>query len=234
MKSWQTRNGTTITRILLGRCNVFLLSTGSSRLLVDTGMKGEAGKLIKRLEQKGKPAGVIMTHTHFDHAGNAGLLMEKYAPEFMVQETEKTFLESGDSPIPKGNAGWTRLLYRLGPYRVPHWFHVQGVKAAVSFSEKLDLNPMGFDGYIMHTPGHSAGSCSVIIGNEAALVGDTIGGLPGAIFPPWADDGAEIIRSWEKLLQTGCNTFHPAHGFPVSRKQLERELSKRKYLLQDH
>jgi hydroxyacylglutathione hydrolase len=230
MKTWQTRNGTTITRILFGRCNVFLLTAGNSRLLVDTGMKGDGRRLLKRLDQAGRPDTVIMTHTHFDHAGNAGLLDQWFTPHFIVHETEKAFLESGDSPIPKGNAGWTRLLYRLGPYRVPHWFHVQGVTAAVSFSVKYDLKSMGFDGYIIHTPGHSSGSCCIILEDEVAVVGDTIGGLPGAIFPPWADDGAEIIRSWEKLLQTGCNTFHPAHGFTVTRKSLEKEYRKFSHL----
>ncbi len=227
MKSWKTQKGTSITRILFGRCNVYLISTATVNLLVDTGMKGEGKKLIERLSRTGKPDAVIMTHTHFDHAGNAGLLMEKFAPQFVVQEEEKDFLESGNSPIPHGNVGWTRFLYRLGPHRVPHWFQVPGVKASLVFTERFDLSPLGINGYVVHTPGHSAGSSCVVVDDEIVIAGDALGGMPGAIFPPWGDDGRQMVSSWKKLLDTGCHTFHPAHGFPISRQRLEQEYLKR-------
>lgn len=227
MKTWQTKSGTAITRILFGRSNVYLISNGASNLLIDTGLKGDGQRLLKRLEAIGKPDAVILTHTHFDHAGNAGLVLEHYAPKFIVHETEKTFLETGDSPIPRGTVGWTKFLYRLGPYRVPHWFHVRGVKAEITFTDRYDLLSFGFNAYILHTPGHSAGSSCVIIDNEIAVAGDAIGGMPGAVFSPWGDDGTEMTCSWRKLLDTGCHTYHPAHGVPVSRKKLETEFLKR-------
>lgn len=228
MKTWITSEGCRITRILFGRSNVYLLSNGTSRLLVDTGAAGDRKRLLKRIIQTGNPDAVIMTHTHFDHAGNAGMLKERFSPLFIVQEEEKDFLENGDSPIPKGTRGWTRLIYRLGAERKQHWFHVQGVKADIVFGERYDLSAFGFKAFVLHTPGHSAGSLCVVIGSEIALVGDTLGGyIPGLVFPPWGDDAASMIRSWKKLLDTGCHTFHQSHGLPVSRQRLEREYKKR-------
>lgn len=227
MKTWVTSGGCTVTRVIFGRSNVFLLSSGASRLLVDTGLAGDGKLLLIRLQQTGSPDTVIMTHTHFDHAGNAGKVKEKFSPAFIVHEREKKFLESGDSPIPKGTMGWTRFLYNLGAERVPQWFHVHGVKADIVFTERYDLTKFCGNTYIIHTPGHSTGSSSVVIDNEIALVGDTMGGVLGFVFPAWGNNVDAIIFSWQKLLETGCHTFHPSHGFPVSRKTLEKEYEKR-------
>ncbi len=223
MRTWTTTQGYVITRVLFGRSNVFLVSNGTSSLLVDTGWSREGKKLLKRLEHTGRPDAVIITHTHFDHAGSAGRVMERFAPKFIVQSLEKDFLESGDSPVPNGTMFLTRFLYNLGAERMPQWFHVQGVRAGDVFSENYDLSAFGFNAYVLHTPGHSAGSSSIIIGNETALVGDTLTGTPGSLMSPWGDDPEEMIRSWKKLLDTGCHTFHPSHGIAVSRSRLEKE-----------
>jgi glyoxylase-like metal-dependent hydrolase (beta-lactamase superfamily II) len=224
MKTWVTSSGYRITRIIFGSSNVYLLSNGTTRLLVDTGAAGDGKKLLKRLGQAGRPDAVIMTHTHFDHAGNAGMLKQKFSPVFIVQGKEKDFLESGDSPIPQGTTRLTRLIRSIGPERVRQWFHVAGVKADIVFDERYDLSPFGFQAYVLHTPGHSAGSSCVIVDNEIALAGDALGGfVPGSVFPIWGDDAAGMIHSWKKILDAGCHTFHPSHGFPVSREMLEKE-----------
>ena len=227
MKTWITGSGCKITRLLFSRSNVFLLSQEESRLMVNTGWNGDGKRLLKRLSIAGKPDVVILTHTHFDHTGNAGLVKERFSPRFIIQEKEKDFLESGNSPVPKGTVPWTRFLYNLGAERVPQWFHERGVKADITFSERFDLSPFGLNAYIIHTPGHTIGSSSVIIDDEIALVGDALAGLPLSVFPPWGDDAVEIVRSWKKLLETSCNIFHPTHGFPVSRRRLEKEYRKR-------
>ena len=225
MKTWITGSGCRITRIILGRSNVYLLSNDVYGILIDTGISGDGKKLLKRLGNTGiRPDVVIMTHTHFDHAGNAGLIQEKYAPLFIVQEKEKEFLESGNSPLPKGTRGWTRFLYNLGAEHVPQWFQVQGVKNPVAFGERYDLSHFGFNACVLHTPGHSAGSSCVIVDDEIALVGDAMAGLPASTFPPWGDDAAALVASWHKLLDTGCRVFHPAHGFAVKRERLERAI----------
>ena len=171
---------------------------------------------------------VIMTHTHFDHAGNAGMLRKRFSPLFIVHTFEKDFLESGDSPVPKGTMRWTRFIYNLGAERVQQWFHVEGVPAGIVLEDKYDLSEFGFNGFILNTPGHSSGSVSVVIDQEIAIVGDTLGGfITGSVFPPWGDDTGEMIRSWKKLLDTGCKIFLPAHGFSISREKLETEYSRR-------
>jgi glyoxylase-like metal-dependent hydrolase (beta-lactamase superfamily II) len=226
MRSWETSGGCRVTRLLTGRSNVFLLDNRTSRLLVDTGWSGDRRRLLKRIAASGKPDAVIMTHTHFDHAGNAAIIGERFAPVFIVHESEKEFLESGNSPIPGGTHALTRCISRLGREKVPHWFHVRGVKADLVFGERFDLSVFGFNAYILHTPGHSRGSCCVIVDGRIALVGDTMEGFSGIVFPLWVDDPDTLIVSWKKLLETGCESFLPAHGMTVSREKLQKAYNK--------
>jgi glyoxylase-like metal-dependent hydrolase (beta-lactamase superfamily II) len=93
---------------------------------------------------------------------------------------------------------------------------------------RFDLEDLGLNAYILHTPGHTSGSMSVIVGDEIAIVGDTmVGTFPRSIFPPFADDVPELIRSWGKLLHTGCRIFLPAHGSANGRELVEKAAGKR-------
>ena len=94
--------------------------------------------------------------------------------------------------------------------------------------EKFDLEDYGFYAYILHTPGHSPGSLSVIIDEEVAFVGDTMFGIfKGSVFPPFAEDVNRMINSWGKLLKTGCSVFIPSHGSANNRSLVQKEYDKR-------
>ena len=228
MKTFVTSTGCIIQRIFFGGFNVFLIKQNDRTILVDTGVRSAWKKLQKRLDKAGRPEMVILTHTHFDHTGNAGNIFKHYSPVFIVQERERRFLEEGYSPIPHGTRPWTKFVYKLGEHKFPYWFRVEGVPDTLAFGERYDLSGSGISGSCLHTPGHSSGSVSVVLDNEFALVGDTLTGfIPGSAFPPWADDPVELIRSWKKLLDTGCHTFLPGHGFTLKRNRLLREFERR-------
>jgi hydroxyacylglutathione hydrolase len=236
MKTWITINGCKIQRILSGQSNVYLISQNNRKVLVDTGIRADWHRLQKKLVLTGKPDMVILTHTHFDHTGNAGDINRSYSPVFLVQEQEREYLREGYSPIPHGTSFWTRFIYNLGENKFPLWFRVEGVPDAITFGERYDLKDAGINGYCLHTPGHSIGSVSVVLDNEFAITGDTLTGIiPGSAFPLWGDDSAELIRSWKKLLATGCLNFLPAHGFAVKRERMEKEFKKLEMqALKDH
>jgi hypothetical protein len=69
----------------------------------------------------------------------------------------------------------------------------------------------------------------VIVNGELALVGDAMFGVfRNSIFPPFADDVPQMVKSWGKLLDTGCSLFLPSHGSANSRALVEREYTKRR------
>ena len=76
-------------------------------------------------------------------------------------------------------------------------------------------------GKIIHTPGHSPGSVSVLLERGDAFVGDlAMNTLPMRFRPdlPLFGDRMEMIKnSWRLLLNQGAKMVYPAHGnaFPV-------------------
>jgi hydroxyacylglutathione hydrolase len=68
---------------------------------------------------------------------------------------------------------------------------------------------------------------SLILNGEIAIAGDALFGVfPHRILSPFADDARELVRSWKRLLETGCSIFLSGHGAPITRKVLEKEYLK--------
>ena len=224
-----TSRGTAIFRLTPARCNIFVVSRQGRVILIDTGIHADRGRVESAISRKGiVPEAVVLTHTHFDHAGNAAWLAREYGAEIVVNAKESESLAKGDTPIPSGTLSFTKGLVSIGRKITPV-FKYEPCKADHVFDETFDLGRYGLDGFVMHTPGHCAGQSAVIIDGEVAIVGDSLINIATVkIFPPFADDVDELLRSWKKLLATGCHTFLPGHGTPISRRDLEHEYEKRR------
>jgi glyoxylase-like metal-dependent hydrolase (beta-lactamase superfamily II) len=76
--------------ILDARSSVTLISTGTRRIIVDTGLKGEEKIILERLAESGLHPedidSVINTHAHQDHTGN----------NFLFSRAKVLFPEEGD------------------------------------------------------------------------------------------------------------------------------------------
>jgi hydroxyacylglutathione hydrolase len=223
-----TGRGTSIYTLTPARCNIYVVSRHSRIILVDTGIFFDRSRIEHALARKGiVPEAIVLTHTHFDHAGNAAWLAGEYGAEVIVQEAESASLAHGDTPIPSGTYALTKGIVSIGKKIAPA-FKYDPCRADHTFADTFDLNRFGINGYVLHTPGHSPGGATTIIDDLIAIAGDSIiGTMPGSPFPPFADDVDELMRSWKKLLDTGCQTFLPGHGKPISREQLEAEYDKR-------
>lgn len=230
MRIHVTKSGYEVIQVLAGRSNSFLLTNGKNNILIDTGpafMKKTLEKRLKSLKISAIDL-LILTHTHFDHAANTEWIREKYKPQVMVHKNEASFLASGENIIPKGTNRITRVIVNLLPKRVISKLRFRPSKHDLETDMLFDLRDFGFNAYIIHTPGHSPGSVSVIVDDELALVGDTMFGIfRGSAFPPFADDIKQMIMSWGKLLETGCNIFLPSHGSELNRFTVQKDYERR-------
>jgi glyoxylase-like metal-dependent hydrolase (beta-lactamase superfamily II) len=231
MKTWHTKSGFSVSCILPGRSNVFLVSGNGKNVLVD----GSPGNKWRKLKDKlnnlkiKKIDYLILTHTHYDHAANASKIKKNFGALVIVNKREAGYLERGENIVPHGTVFITRFFVeKFAPAYLSKQKY-EPCQSDILIDKRLDLNEFGSNTYIMHTPGHSPGSQSIIIDDEIALTGDAMFGVfPGSIFPPFADDDENLIESWGKLLKTKCYIFLPSHGTPNRKKLVEKEFNKRR------
>lgn len=231
MKSWTTKSGYTIFRIISGRSNVFLLTNGQNNILIDTSVSLTWGILEKRLLEKGLRAldCLVLTHAHFDHASNARLIKERFGAKVIVHSNEADYLAKGNNIFPHGTNLIAKFIMDVIGKRVFRYFRYTPCSCDLVVESEMDMQNFGFNAYLLHTPGHTSGSMSLVVDNEIAIVGDTMFGVfPGSAFPPFALNTTEIVQSWGKLLEkTRCNLFLPSHGSEIKRALVEKDFSKR-------
>lgn len=231
MKKWTTKSGYEIVQIMSGRSNVFLLTNGKTNILIDTSVSRLWTKLQKRLSKLGIRTidYLILTHAHFDHADNANRIKSKFGASVIIHKNEEEYLVKGDSITPKGATAITKLVVSAGKGLVSmSLLRYEPCKPDIVTGSCYDLKEMGFDAYLIHTPGHTRGSASLIVDDEIAIVGDTMFGVfRNSVFPPYAEDVDMMIKSWGKLLETECIEFLPSHGTSNSRLMVERDYIKR-------
>ena len=96
--------------------------------------------------------------------------------------------------------------------------------------KEFSLHDYGIEGKVIHTPGHSSGSVSILLDTGEAFVGDlAVNKFPLCLtpgLPIFAEDWPKLIESWQKLFDLGVKIIYPAHGDPFSADIIKNELSK--------
>lgn len=231
MFKWVTKKGSTIRLVKVGITNCYLVKTVNNAILIDTGQKRKVDKLTSFLkaysDHQLKLDYLILTHTHYDHTQNANQIKKLYSLKVIVHQKEADFLKAGFTTLPKGTTFLTDFISSMGNKYASSIGKYSPVTPDIEFKDNYQLQD-DQSIKLIHTPGHTIGSISILIDDEIAIVGDTLFGiLPNKILPPFADDKNELIKSWKKLSDTNCDLFLPAHGKVINRKLLERELETR-------
>jgi glyoxylase-like metal-dependent hydrolase (beta-lactamase superfamily II) len=229
MKNWKTKKGTEIFQVLNRRGNSYLICSENGNSLVDTGRISSYHQLKKNIHVLNiKPESIgllILTHTHYDHCQNTCAIKEQTNCKIVVSEKESIYTERGFTPLPNGTFVLTRVISNLGKWIGQRKFGYKPFVADLLIADELDLKPFSIK--LISTPGHSPGSISVIVDDEMAIVGDALFGVfRKSVFPPFADDVDEMIVSWGRLMETGCNIFLPGHGLEIKRELLQTEYEK--------
>jgi glyoxylase-like metal-dependent hydrolase (beta-lactamase superfamily II) len=91
---------------------------------------------------------------------------------------------------------------------------MKGVMISLPYIIRLGMTH--FDARVLPTPGHTAGSLTVITASGQAFVGDlAVNYLPGGrgpFWPPFGESRRLIRDSWQTLRSQGVATIYPAHG----------------------
>lgn len=216
--------------IQAGVGQVFLVISGAAFFLVDAGTKGYERKIIKAITSRGLEIGnlrfIFLTHTHYDHAGCAAVLKEKSGAKIIVHESEAKKLRVGYHRVPDGTNSLFKVISFMGKHVAKFYNLFKPVEPDIVFNNELDLKTLGISGAIIHTSGHTSGSSSLIIENSA-FVGDSIFNIMNKIYPPFANNEDELLKSWKKLLNQNVDWYYPAHGKRLRKEEIVNEFQKR-------
>jgi glyoxylase-like metal-dependent hydrolase (beta-lactamase superfamily II) len=147
-------------------------------ILVDTGAPGDAQRILGGLQRLGISAGevslIVLTHGHSDHAGSAAELRRALGAPVAMHTGDLDLVRRGTNGdfVNMGleAAASRRFVDRPFPAFEPD----------ILLEEGSDLTAFGLEATLLHTPGHSQGSLSLLLDGGTAIAGDILrGGLLG-------------------------------------------------------
>lgn len=223
-----------------GLINCFLIKGKKGHILVDTGVPKSQKRIFKQLEANGIDKNdiklLIVSHCHIDHFGSAAKLKEILNVPVLVHQLDVPYYREGKanlSTLKPNKKVWVLFKWAIQNMETLPF----EPDIILKQDEVYDLNKWGVKGKVIHTPGHTPGSLSVLLDNGQGILVDMLatGILLGGVIlnsrvkhPPFHDSMPDLKKSFDKVLAEKTETFYISHGKPVKRKHLIKYY--RKYL----
>lgn len=186
--------------------NVYLVVTQDGLLLVDTGMPGNARRILRFIEGLGRQPrdlrDIVLTHCDIDHVGSVAELKRRTAARVAIHELDVAVL-SGEQRPQKGGLAMVAL-YRLLRFR--------------PIAPDLRLRDGDTIGglQVMHVAGHTAGSIALLRNDGVVSSGDALlSDTHGNVLPPdprLALDPAQALLSAEMIRARRAGLLLAGHG----------------------
>lgn len=215
--------------------NTYVYQTQAGYVMVDTGYEHSFSAVVRGLKKRGISLPdikyVFLTHAHDDHAGFLNELLEK-CPHMKVIASGKAIptLLRGQNSFAGGCSGigafaFCKFMGLLGKGR--HLFppverrHLERF-IEVSPQTAKDAEAL-LEGKILFTPGHTADSISLKIGDIIFCGDAAMNGIPSfRRITIWIEDKAQFRTSWDILIAGQAKSIYPAHGHPFDPHDLEK------------
>lgn len=178
----------------------YLLPAGDALYLIDCGAPEGYGRVLANIRALGyDPAHITRiygTHGHYDHVGAASLFHRDFGASLHLHEADRAQVQQGD-----GVKTTAALLY--GTH-----FPKTAVHRLIAEGDTFQADAGRVE--ILHTPGHSMGSCCFILSHASGMTvligGDALhGGFSGKI---GSDESA-----WRASLDKICARHYDCYTF---------------------
>ncbi len=205
------------------RNNTYVLCTGNTHIpfyklndkeiiLMDTGWyKREGEPLMQFFDAKGyRPAVILLTHSHEDHAGNAKYFKKHYGSEVVTSDIEGFLLEDPHNmkmSYSEVTVQQTKDLYQNQFFKADR----------VIGREDTSVTVAGERFGVVHTPGHSPWHICFVTPDHIAYVGDVVMtqdvvGMHKRIRMPYAHNLDRMLGSIRTATDIECEAFIFAHN----------------------
>ncbi len=201
--------------------NSYLVMNKDGILIIDTGLPGNGGKIIKYIEGLGKKSQdihyIVLTHSDPDHSGSVAELKKITDAKIAIHEADAPSI-SGERQV-KEMKGIPDVLLSFFLKRVMKF---QTVKPDLLLKEGDEIE--GFK--IIHTPGHTPGSIS-LYGKEVLFSGDALQvNRKGNLTPSRKLMASDIKQAWESIRKINNLNLEFKILLPGHRKVILKDASK--------
>lgn len=209
--------------------NAYLLVGNHRPILVDTGSPGDERKIENGCATAGVDprdfALILHTHVHSDHFGTTAHFAALARCPVCYHENDRDLAAQGHNGRLRGVGLRGRL---MAPFFSRTAF--KSIPADLHATEGRRLDDFGVSATVLHTPGHTRGSISIVMDDGDAIVGDLLmGGYIGGAFRPgkpnfhyFAEDRAFAMRSLDRVLALTRGKLHVGHGGPLAHADVTR------------
>ena len=148
--------------------NTYLLEEDGHLLIIDP---ADYADLLEKCRNAASVT-MLLTHEHFDHVIGLNRVMDCGASSCRVIAGEICSERIQDT---KANlSAYADVLAELGGKQIPeHWSPFACKAADITFDDRYAFQWMGHAVVFFSTPGHSAGSCCIVV-DDMLFVGDTV------------------------------------------------------------
>ena len=194
--------------------NCYFVMSSEGSYLIDTGMPGNAAKIIQQIRALGQELKdiryILITHADIDHTGSVAELKRLTNAKIAIHENDAPSLAGEREP--KKVKGLLGLIFRF----MLQWIKLEHIQPDVLLKDNEMVGPFK----VIYTPGHTEGSICFYDAEKSILfVGDTLRtnkeGNP--CFSPKVMNLNHVqARDSVKILQKlDFQIMLPGHGKPI-------------------
>jgi glyoxylase-like metal-dependent hydrolase (beta-lactamase superfamily II) len=204
-----------IKKINLGFVNAYLLSAGDGFILVDTGIAPQWSRLENELLQCGclpeRLKLVILTHGDMDHAGNCKKIQQKYGVNIAMHPGDLEMVKNGRTN--KRHA--TDLTGKITTWLSSRMSAKNNCfEPNILLEDGQTLEAYGLSAKVIHTPGHTPGSITLLTSDSALIVGDTFSNRRKPQSASIIENDEELQKSLLRIKDLKAQMVYPGHGNP--------------------
>ena len=207
-----------------GLSTTYLIESEAGVILVDAGCPRYERSILRRLRALGNGSLrlIFVTHAHLDHYGSAASLRRLTGAPIAIHRADACAMAEGKTPIASvRGSGWLMwtLLRLFEPYVRP-----EPTPPDLLLDDGDDLRPYGLDATVLHTPGHTPGSSSLVVEGRIAFVGDLLStSVRPRVQRSFADDWSLVPHSLARVQALRPEWVYAGHGRqPLSQAALQR------------
>ena len=198
------------------KTNTYLIKGEKGSILFDTGWAGTFKEFCRSMKEIGEKIKnidyILVSHYHPDHMGIAQEIADK-GSRIVACDFQQDYIHNPDVVFEKEHRR---------DYKPVVDKKVTFITAAES---RAFLSKLGIDGEMIHTPGHSDDSLTLILDSGDAFVGDL-----NPLYEYELNKGTEIEDSWKAIFEHKPTTIHYGHAKTLTIDKNEEDFLNSEYV----